>query len=190
MSSWPGAVCTGSYSETQHFKSMRVAGCCSFSLLKISGVLTAISTESDVGGSCANHKPPAWSTYRGLCVPSPSLVLLGATNLSGQLVNVFGIFFHAWYALANSRFTWHTGCVLSLHYNHGWDHVGFAELLMGPPQKWCWLYVVLLLLEGVCWSWTCRSFLLCASQEAACFIGRAGTSSDLSLQHFIHLVYT
>lgn len=53
-----------------------------------------ISTESGVGG-CANNQPPASYTHRGLCVPSPSLVLLGVTAWSGQLVNIFGIYFHA-----------------------------------------------------------------------------------------------
>lgn len=127
---------------------MRVAGCCSFSILEFSGGLTAISTESDVGGPGANNQPPESHTHRGLCVPSPSLVLLGATTPSGQLVTVFGICFHAWYILASSRFTWewHKDYVLPLHYNHGWDHIGFPEQLRGPRQKWCWLYTVLLLL--------------------------------------------
>lgn len=57
--------------------SMRVAWCCSFFILEFSGGLTAISTESDVGGPCANNQLPASHTHRGLCVPLPSLVLLG-----------------------------------------------------------------------------------------------------------------
>lgn len=174
--------------------SMRVAGCCSFSILEFSGGLTAVSTESDVGGPCASNHPPASCTYRGLCVPLPSLVLLGATTLSGQLVNAFGVCFHAWYALAKSRFTWewHRGCVLPLHYSHGWDHMGFARVAKGSHTE-----MVLAIcgpaaspIKGACWSWTCRSFLLCAFQEASCFTGIAGKSSDFSLQHFIHLVYT
>lgn len=75
--SWPRNVCIGSYSETQHFTSRRVPGSCCFSILKCSGGLTALPGESAVGGPCAKSQPTASYTQRALCVPSPSLLLLG-----------------------------------------------------------------------------------------------------------------
>lgn len=116
VDSWPGNVCTGSYSETKHFTSRRVPGSCCFSVCEFSGGLTALSRESVVESPCAKSQPTASHTQRGLCLPSPFLLLLGPTTLSGQLLSVFGICFHAQYALANSRFTWewHRGCVLPL----------------------------------------------------------------------------
>lgn len=127
VDSWPGIVCARSYSETQHFTSRRVPGSCCFSILEFSGGLTALSRA--VGGPCGKNQPTASHTHSGLCVPSPSLLLLGPITLSGQLFSVFGICFHAQYALANSRFTWewHRVWVLPLHYSRGWDHTGFAE---------------------------------------------------------------
>lgn len=72
VDSWPGNVCTGSYSENQHFTSRRVAGSCCFSILKCSGGLKALSGESAVGGPCAKSQPTASHTQRALCVLSPS----------------------------------------------------------------------------------------------------------------------
>lgn len=72
IDSWPGNVCTGIYSENQHFTSRRVAGSCCFSILKCSGGLKALSGESAVGGPCAKNQPTASHIQRALCVPSPS----------------------------------------------------------------------------------------------------------------------
>lgn len=129
VNSWPGNVCIPTYSETQHFISRTVPGSCCFSILELSGGLTALSRESVVAGPCASKSQPTAShTQRALCVPSPSLLLLGPTTLWPAVQCVWDLF-HAQYALANSRFTWewHRGCVLPLHYSQGWDHMGFAE---------------------------------------------------------------
>lgn len=48
VDSWPGTVCAGSYSETQHFTSRRVPGSCCFSILEFSGGLTALQELLEV----------------------------------------------------------------------------------------------------------------------------------------------
>lgn len=64
--------------------------------------VTAIATKAEVEGPFANEQPPAhpstWVFWGS--APLPSLIMLGATTPSAQLVNVFRICFHGWCALA------------------------------------------------------------------------------------------
>lgn len=76
VDSWPGTVCTGSYSETQHFTSRRVPGSCCFSILEFSGGLTALSRA--VGGPCGKNQPTASRTHSGLLCPITLTAIAGA----------------------------------------------------------------------------------------------------------------